>query len=202
MNKIISIIIIFISTAISAGDYYTGERISRMCVGCHGDKGKPEKVTFPQLAGQSKKYLVNQLTNYKTKARKSNTMQKVTSRLTYDDIDSLAEFFSKQKNKIFLAKKKKNIEIGRDIYLNGQAGENPKPACVKCHGVNGVPVSFKIPILTLQHPIYIKRRLKHFKNLDSIRPSYGSEKLMAFVAKDLTKDEIKALADYINTMGY
>jgi cytochrome c len=68
---------------------------SSSCETCHGPKGKaPVEGEIPKLAGQSKAYLVKQLEDFKSGARKGAMMNPLSANLTSKQITELAEYFS------------------------------------------------------------------------------------------------------------
>ena len=72
------------------------------CVKCHGEYGKGQPLNnnlFPVIGGQHKKYLVKQLTEFKTETRendRSGMMLRITTRLTDHDIEALATYLSRE----------------------------------------------------------------------------------------------------------
>ena len=72
------------------------------CVKCHGEYGKGQPLNnnlFPVIGGQHKKYLVKQLTDFKTEERendRSGMMLRITTRLTDHDIEALATYLSRE----------------------------------------------------------------------------------------------------------
>ena len=72
------------------------------CVKCHGEYGKGQQLNnnlFPVIGGQHKKYLVKQLTDFKTEERendRSGMMLRITTRLTDHDIEALATYLSRE----------------------------------------------------------------------------------------------------------
>lgn len=72
------------------------------CINCHGVHGKgltPNTSMFPVLGGQQKEYLRKQLHNFQDVDRTNSPnaiMNKVTNKLTNDEIDAIAEYLSAQ----------------------------------------------------------------------------------------------------------
>jgi cytochrome c553 len=67
------------------------------CGNCHGLRGRGEGVMLPPLAGQPRAYLVSQLNAFRTQRRQNDTveiMEGIASRLSAEDIDALAQYFS------------------------------------------------------------------------------------------------------------
>ena len=64
------------------------------CVPCHGAAGISANPAWPNLAGQSKQYLVSALKAYKTGARKNELMAGVAGGLSDAEMDALAEHYA------------------------------------------------------------------------------------------------------------
>lgn len=71
-----------------------------MCQACHGAQGaKPIMELYPKLNGQNKAYLVSALKAYRAGERKggmAGVMGGQAASLSDDDINALAEYYSKQ----------------------------------------------------------------------------------------------------------
>ena len=68
------------------------------CVTCHGYDGKSNASRYPNLAGQNAPYLVSRLKYFRAEEEPGNQMNAQAVLLTDDEIDLLAEYFSKQAN--------------------------------------------------------------------------------------------------------
>jgi len=68
-----------------------GKDKANMCMGCHGEKLQG-KGQFPKLAGQHPQYLVKQLQDFKSGARKAGPMNALAQNLSDDDIKALAAY--------------------------------------------------------------------------------------------------------------
>ena len=70
------------------------------CVNCHGPKGRgksPTNQIFPVIGGQNKDYLVQQLQDFKTGARKNDPalmMLDVAKRMSDAEIEAVSEYLS------------------------------------------------------------------------------------------------------------
>jgi cytochrome c553 len=69
---------------------------TQICAGCHGADGKPVDKTIPTLWGQQAGYIYIQLRDFKRGDRKSDIMQPIASALERDDMQAIAEYFSKK----------------------------------------------------------------------------------------------------------
>ncbi|MEO7623858.1 MAG: c-type cytochrome [Gallionella sp.] len=72
------------------------------CVNCHGVNGKgltPNTSMFPVIGGQQKDYIRRQLVNFRKNDRTNSPnaiMNKITQKLTDDEIEALADYVSGQ----------------------------------------------------------------------------------------------------------
>jgi cytochrome c553 len=69
---------------------------TQICAGCHGADGKPVDKTIPTIWGQQAGYIYIQLRDFKRGDRKSDIMQPIASSLERDDMQAIAEYFSKK----------------------------------------------------------------------------------------------------------
>ena len=68
------------------------------CVTCHGYEGKSNASRYPNLAGQNAPYLVSRLKYFRAEEEPGNQMNAQAVLLTDEEIDLLADYFSKQAN--------------------------------------------------------------------------------------------------------
>jgi len=100
INKTIVIGIgIFITTLSLSMPVYSenlskGKDKSSLCAGCHGSNGMGLSEEFPNLAGQKKTYLINQLKAFKSGNRNNPTMNAMVASLTDEDIANLSAYYS------------------------------------------------------------------------------------------------------------
>lgn len=74
----------------------TGKNIRSACISCHGMTGKTVNDTWPNLAGQNKEYLFQQLMDFSTKKRKSMIMNVIANELNEQQMRDVAEYYSQQ----------------------------------------------------------------------------------------------------------
>ena len=65
---------------------------SKGCIGCHGAGGVSLIPTYPTLKGKSEAFIKENLTNFKSGARKNPTMNGMASGLSDDDIANIASY--------------------------------------------------------------------------------------------------------------
>jgi cytochrome c553 len=72
------------------------EEKTQVCAGCHGADGKPVDKTTPVIWGQQAGYIYVELRDYKRGDRASDIMQPIVSSMERDDMQAIAEYFSKK----------------------------------------------------------------------------------------------------------
>jgi cytochrome c553 len=83
-----------VSTATDAADARAGRQKITVCQACHGLDGLSKNPEAPNLAGQIEGYLVKALTEYKSGARKNETMNIVAKDLADQDMADIAAYYS------------------------------------------------------------------------------------------------------------
>ena len=83
----------------AAGDAAAGKAKSAVCAACHGPDGNSSNPLWPNLAGQHAAYLVKQLKDFKSGARKDPVMAPMAVPLSDKDMENLAAYYSSQKQK-------------------------------------------------------------------------------------------------------
>ena len=68
----------------------------RTCQACHGTAGVSASAEIPNLAGQKKQYIANQLRAFRAGERKNELMSVIAGQLVDAEIDALAEHWSQQ----------------------------------------------------------------------------------------------------------
>ena len=182
-------------TAVSAfaGDAAAGKSKSAVCAACHLADGNSVNPLWPKLAGQHEDYIIKQLKEFKSTARKDPVMMGQVAALTEEDMDNLAAYFSSQTLKGGAADPAL-VEAGKLIYTTGNAKKG-LAACASCHAPNGVgnPAA-NFPAIAGQHTVYAEKQLKAFR--DGSRAN-DTGAMMQDVAGKMSDDEIKAVASYI-----
>lgn len=77
-----------------AADARAGRQKITVCQACHGLDGLSKNPEAPNLAGQIEGYLVKALGEYKTGARKNETMNIVAKDLSEQDMADIAAYYS------------------------------------------------------------------------------------------------------------
>lgn len=168
------------------------EIVGTRCGTCHGPTGQSSNVEFPKLAGQNADYMVRQMFNFKSHARKSNEMEKEMAGLTGNDIEELATYFSLQQLIPIPRQDAALSEAGRSFYMSGDQ-ERGISACVVCHGPRARGGKL-LPRLAGQHARYLAVQLRHYAE----RSRTTDQTLMHFAAAKMTEDEIWAVSYFLS----
>lgn len=173
--------------------YDTGDNARGLpaCASCHGAGGNSTINTNPRLAGQIDTYLHKQLVDFTTPARNQPVMTTYAKMLTDDEKKNVAAWLATQQPKQGAARNKDTLELGRKIYRGGIA-DRGVAACASCHGATGAGLPVQYPRLAGQHQDYTVTQLQAFKS-----GARSNSPQMATLAKRLSDDEMKAVADYI-----
>ena len=162
-----------------------GRKASFFCTNCHGDNGVSNLLDVPNLAGQNPDYVLVQTRKFGSGQRKDEFMQGLIKVLSEEQKVQIALFYATQQ-----------VPPGRQDDALVQKGK-PLYAqlCSRCHG-NFARGSEVIPRLAGQHTEYLEISLTRYKE----RTGERYDPLMASVVSVLNKDQIKALAAYLNTL--
>lgn len=181
--------------AAAKGDAAKAQKIvNDICGACHGTDGNSTSPTYPNLAGQHPEYITKQLNEFKSGARRNATMAPNVTKLSAEDMVNLGAYFSAQLPKAKQAKDPALVAEGQKIYKGGNAGSGV-PACASCHGPAGAGIPVQFPRLAGQHAKYVVAQLKNFRTGD--RANDGG-KMMQTIAKKMTDQEMRAVAEYIS----
>lgn len=203
--------------ALADGDATAGKAKAAVCGACHGPDGNSPAPNFPKLAGLGEKYLLKQMLDIQAwdletdAAKKAKTgravmeMTGIVKDLSHQDLADIAAYFSSQTTQLSGSKKIEvqvnsgllvdGLALGEKTWRSGNASTSV-PACTGCHSPDGKGnLAAGFPRLSGQHPEYIEKQLKAFRNGD--RTNDGDQMIMRSVAANLSDAEIKALANYI-----
>jgi cytochrome c553 len=161
------------------------------CVSCHGAAGNSTISINPKLAGQHEAYIHKQLVNFTAPERNQAIMTTFSKMLTDDEKKDISAYLAAQVPAPGAAKNKDTVEIGKKIYRAGILEKNV-PACASCHGAAGAGIPAQYPRLAGQHQDYTASQLTMFRS-----GARNNNAAMTTIAKRMSDDEIKAVADYV-----
>lgn len=192
------------------GDVKAGAAKAGTCAACHGLDGNPTDPQYPRLAGQSERYVAQQLALFKSGERNTGmaaVMKPFADALTAQDARDLGAYFATQKSGSGVADDsviasgpnagKKFYAVGEQLFRGGDAARGI-PACMACHGPSGAGnPGPAYPHLAGQQAAYEQRRLEEYRAGTTTLRDPQSFNIMASVAKKLTDEEIRSLASYL-----
>ena len=203
------------------GDYEVAGNVLavQVCASCHGVNGQSQSPMVPNLAGQQREYIVNQLQDYRDHTRSNKYavqyMWGMAGSLTNKQIQELADYFAKQvpvqANKVSASDSK--LARGKEIFENGIPAKGVIQ-CNSCHGPKGAGMA-TFPRIAGQHGYYLIQQLNVWKEpvqkefmevggntwaprtIQFARP-HGV--LMINEEKNLSEADIEAVATYLSAL--
>jgi len=192
------------------GDAAAGEQKAQVCAACHGADGNSAIEMYPRLAGQSERYIAQQLALIASGQRTEGmvaVMLPFVEGMTPQDMRDLGAYFATQKSGAGVADDAevadgtyagmKFYEIGQALYRGGDA-KRGIPACMACHGPNGAGnPGPAYPHIGGQHAAYTTQRLQHYQAGQTQETDPTHFRIMEQVTHSLTEQEIQALSSYV-----
>lgn len=193
------------------GDVQNGATLAGTCAACHGLDGNSPDPQYPRLAGQSERYIAQQLAAYRSGARNTGMaaiMMPFAQMLSAQDSRDVGAYFATQASGAGVADDsvitsgpnagKQFFEVGQQLYLGGDA-ERGIPSCLACHGPEGGGnPGPAYPRVAGQFADYSKRRLEEYR---AAAPAPLADnphfQTMATIAAKLTDEEIGSLSSYL-----
>ena len=186
-----------IEQRVGSGDPVQGKRKikSENCQECHGEFGVGLAPSAPKLAGQYADYLVKQLENFQSGARKHPVMTVMAEALTDDDRSDIAAYYAG--NPTMQGEGAEENRVAQELYFRGDMARNIVP-CKSCHGETGkgkYSVTGCYPVIGGQHMIYLREQLRNWRKGERANSPGG---VMNVIARTLSDAEIEALANFIS----
>jgi len=184
------------------GSIEAGQAKSTTCTACHGPQGISSTGLWPNIAGQSATYLVAQLTAFhegaldaEKRTRYDVAMTPMSMLLSEQDIRDLAVYFESLPAPAQAVADPKLVDKGEALYRGGDV-QKGTAACLACHGPTGRgnPAA-EYPALQGQHAAYTAKQLRDYAA--GTRTTDGKTRIMRDIAARLSKDDIDALASYV-----
>ena len=88
---------VMMASPVFAGDVAAGKAKAATCQACHGAEGISAVPMYPNLAGQKEAYLVKQLNDFKSGARKDPVMSAMAMPLSDEDIANISAYYASLK---------------------------------------------------------------------------------------------------------
>lgn len=169
----------------------TEEAPYERCGYCHSIDGNSVVDHFPKIAELPRTYIVKQIYDFRSGARGNDRgyMQSVVELLSPEDIDVVADYFSRQKRSV--TKGGEDHTVGRRLYSDGRPGSSLAP-CTYCHSAERGAFA---PSLAGQNKDYLIKQLEDYRDGRRANDDNG---VMRDVAQSLTAQDIAALAAYLS----
>ena len=166
------------------------------CVACHGEDGNALIPGYPNIAGQSARYLFRQMQFMRDGDRDAKEMLGLLDNLSDDDLRDIAAFYAGQSSKVGQASRD-GIELGEAIYRGGIVAKQVA-ACTACHAPDGSGNSLAgFPSLSGQTAEYVVEQLKAYREGQRRTDEGDYEGMMRHTAVNMTDGEIAAVANYV-----
>jgi len=184
-----------VAEAAKPGDATAGQAKAAACGACHGMDGNSSDAQYPKLAGQSERYIVRQLTDFKAGKRQNPIMLGMATPLSTQDMHDVAAYFA-SKTPLPGVADQALVEKGETLFRQGDSTRGI-PACMACHSIDGRGnPGAMYPQLTSQHAQYVQATLKAWHDGTTWGDDAQSQ-IMPAIAKKLDADDISALSSYI-----
>ena len=186
----------FIATPLlHAGDISRGEELSGSCAACHGAEGVSSNPEWPNIAGQGKRYLYDQLRAYQNQDRDNSIMYGQVADLDDQDMRDLAAFYASLDPGVSGSVDSDLKEKGESIYRGGLPDKGVA-ACMACHGPAGEGMAGAgYPMVGGQHAQYNAEQLHKYR--DGERDT-DRNRMMRDIAERLSDEEIEAVSSYMS----
>ena len=172
----------------AAQDMEAGRAKSQTCAACHGADGNSASGMFPNLAGQTWRYLYVQLKDYKEGRRSNPLMSPMAATLSREDMINVANFYAAQPLKPSTFK----ADEGKVTLGKAKADET---LCTMCH-LGGFLGQNEIPRVAGQQYDYIVQQLKDFKARNRTNDAGN----MTSVGQTLSETDIENLGHYLTSL--
>jgi len=196
-------VMLFAGTVTSAGGQNSASEIRKaaeekavnLCSTCHGPRGISTSPEFPILAAQRSGYLEAQIDAFRKKTRAEKDahdfMWGIAGNLDEAIIGGIAAYYADQPPARGHSDDPALVAKGKELFDKGLP-DRGVPACMACHGADAAGTG-DFPRLAGQHAKYVIKQLNYIQSLVRTAP------VMHGIVKDLTPDEIRAVAAYVQS---
>ena len=171
------------------------DKAINLCSTCHGPRGISTSPEFPILAAQRKGYLEAQLEAFRAHTRSEKIahdfMWGIAGGLDDSMIGAVAAYYAAQPPAAGRPSDPALVAKGKQLFDQGVA-ERGIPACASCHGADAKGLA-DFPRLAGQHAKYVVKQLQYIQTLVRSAP------VMHGIIKDITPDEMRAVAAYVQS---
>lgn len=184
---------------VATGGFYE-EAGGLACARCHSLDGSGDSSgAFPRLTDQSAWYLYKTLKDFAAGLRPNEVMQQVARQLTDAEMADVSAYYAAIEDAPYPPRPQADqqvVQIGGAIAAIGVPDQGV-PACVSCHGDDGLGAPPIYPYLAGQFAPYIEHQLMLWKEG---RRDGDPLNIMEFIARNMTDDQIRAVALYFASL--
>ena len=171
------------------------DKAINLCSTCHGPRGISTSPEFPILAAQRRGYLEAQLEAFRSHTRSEKIahdfMWGIAGGLDDSLIGTVASYYAAQPPVAGRSNDPTLVAKGKQLFDQG-ATDRGIPACASCHGTDARGQA-DFPRLAGQHAKYVVKQLEYIQSLVRSAP------VMHGIIKDITPDEMRAVAAYVQS---
>lgn len=161
------------------------EQKVQLCAACHGAAGVPMQKDIPVIAGQQLGYLFVELRDFKSGARKNDSMTPIAQGLDQSDLLPLATYFSRQ-SWPDLRQQRAAVNVAAQAQR-----ANTSVVCTSCHQ-EGFKGDGTQPRLAGQSRDYLAKTMADFRT-----GARANNPTMTTFMKGISDADIAALASYL-----
>jgi cytochrome c553 len=189
---------------IRAGNAQRGGFVALNCAACHEGSAANPSHLIPTLDGMDAEAIFKQLADYRSGKRSWGVMNAIAKALSVQDFADVAAYFASRTGRLQANSGERFPQGGRGfrqsdtgarLVFAGDPQRSIAP-CSACHGPGGYKTG--APALAGQYTAYIERQLAAFAQ--EIRHNDIYEQMRA-IARQLTPDEMKAVAVFYGSQG-
>jgi cytochrome c553 len=167
-----------------AADLAAGKALAeRECKSCHGLDGKGTVPAIPNLAGQSERYLVASLAEYRDGKRSHAALRDLSTRMSDADARNVAAYYAG-------LPPVGSEGGGAPLVSPYDAGRKAAAPCASCHGEDGNSKTAGTPSLAGQQPGYFVTAIREY--LSGARPTAP----MHMLVRDTGRLDLENIALY------
>lgn len=187
--------------AASAGNIEAGKAAAAVCVACHqadgGGMAPAGADPWPALAGLDAGYIIKQLNDFNSGARKNVSMQPFAQMLNEQQVTDVAAYYESLPVPTRTAPQvdPELLAHGEKLALQGD-WDRYIVRCVACHGPGNAGVGSDFPRLAGQLPEYLRQQLEAYR--DGAR-SNDPQDLMGSIARRMSDRDIEAVSLWLGS---
>ena len=183
-KTLLSLLLIALAGTAGAQARIDIEPLARTCNGCHGVGGASVSGPMPSIGGLPRSYLKRVMKQWKYGERSAITMDRILKGFSDDQIDALADYFSRQPW-VPAAQ-----PASAAVLATGKQAAND--ICRDCHGITGSDRDNDAPMIHGQWAQYMELELIKYRSGEFKMP----HRKMGKAAREIKGGQVAATAAY------